>query len=132
MKVMIKIITFLLYVVKKSQKYDIIGRVKGGIPMNDKLSREEILHVAELARIKINEEEIEKYQVELKKILNDVEKINNVEGYDDDILISCWNEATSLRKDKESIMLNPKQVIENAPRHSGNYIEVPVVISEEA
>lgn len=132
MKVMTKIITFILYVVKKSEKYDIISKVKGGIPMNDKLSREEVLHVAELARIKINEEEIEKYQVELKKILNDVEKINNVEGYDDDILISCWNEPTSLREDKESIMLNPKQVIENAPRHSGNYIEVPVVISEEA
>ena len=25
-----------------------------------------------------------------------------------------------------------KTVVENAPRHSGNYIEVPVVISEEA
>ena len=42
----------------------------------EKLTREEVLHVAELARIKLSEEEIEKYQVELKKLLNDVEKIN--------------------------------------------------------
>ena len=27
-------------------------------------------------------------------------------------------------------MLNPKEVVEIAPRHSGNYIEVPVVISD--
>lgn len=27
-------------------------------------------------------------------------------------------------------MLNPKDVVENAPRHSGNYIAVPVVIGE--
>ena len=27
-------------------------------------------------------------------------------------------------------MLNPKRVVENAPKHSGNYIEVPVVITE--
>lgn len=100
--------------------------------MEDKLTREEVLHVAELARIKISEEEIEKYQIDLKKLLKDVEKINEVKGYDDEILIASWNEETKLRKDESKEMLNPKQVIENAPRHSGNYIEVPVVISEEA
>ena len=100
--------------------------------MEDKLTREEVLHVAELARIKISEEEIEKYQIDLKKLLKYVEKINEVKGYDDEILIASWNEETKLRKDEAKEMLNPKQVIENAPRHSGNYIEVPVVISEEA
>ena len=95
----------------------------------EKLTREEVLHVAELARIKLTEEEIEKYQVELKKLLNDVEKINEVKGYDDEILISCWEENTKLRKDEKGQMLNPKEVLENVPRHSGNYIAVPVVIS---
>ena len=95
----------------------------------EKLTREEVLHVAELARIKLSEEEIEKYQVELKKLLNDVEKINEVKGYDDEILISCWEENTKLRKDEKGEMLNPKEVLDNVPRHSGNYIAVPVVIS---
>ena len=31
-----------------------------------KLKREEVLHVADLARIELSEKEIEKYQVELK------------------------------------------------------------------
>lgn len=100
--------------------------------MEEKLTREEVLHVAELARIKITEEEIERYQVQLKQLLNDVEKINDVEGYDDEILIANWDEPTTLREDSSKEMLNPKEVVENAPRHSGNYIEVPVVISEEA
>ena len=56
----------------------------------DKLSKEEVLHVAKLARIRLTEEEIEKYQVELKKLLNDVEKINDVKGYDDEMLIATW------------------------------------------
>lgn len=98
--------------------------------MKDKLSKEEVLHVAELARISLTEEEIEKYQIELKELLNDVEKINDVKGYDDDILIACWSENTRLRKDEAEEMLNPKDVINVAPRHSGNYIEVPVVISD--
>lgn len=98
---------------------------------NTKLTKEEVLHVAELARIKITAEEIAKYQVELKKILDEVEKINTIEGYDDDILIAPWNDKTVPRKDTAGEMLDPKQVVKNAPRHSGNFIEVPVVISEE-
>jgi len=98
--------------------------------MEDKLTKEEVLHVAELARIAVTEEEIEKYQVELKKLLNDVEKVNDVKGYDDEILIAPWSNNTDLREDSEGEMLDPKEVLENAPRHSGNYIQVPVVIGE--
>ena len=95
----------------------------------NKLTREEVLHVARLARIELSEKEIEKYQVELKQLLDDVEKINDVKGYDDDILIACWENNAELRKDEPGEMLNPKEVLENAPRHSGNYIAVPVVIT---
>lgn len=98
--------------------------------MKEKLTKEEVLHVAELARISIDDKDIEKYQVELKQLLDEVEKINAVEGYDDDMMIAPWTERTVLREDKSSDMLNPKEVIENAPKHSGNYIEVPVVIGE--
>jgi len=104
--------------------------MKGVFSMEEKLTREEVLHVADLARISLTEEEIKKYQVELKKLLDDVEKINEVKGYDDDRLIACWENNTELRKDVPGSMLDPKEVVNNAPRHSGNYIEVPVVISE--
>lgn len=95
-----------------------------------KLGREEVLHVADLARIELSEKEIEKYQVDLKQLLDEVEKIKDVKGYDDDILIAPWSDETHLREDKEGEMLDPKKVIGNAPKHSGNYIEVPVVIAE--
>ena len=98
--------------------------------MEEKLTKEEVLHVAELARIDITDEEIEKYQVELKKLLNDVEKINDVKGYDDEIMIAPWSGNTTLRKDEKKEMLDPKEVLKNVPRHSGNYIQVPVVIGE--
>ena len=89
--------------------------------MNNKLTKEEVLHVAHLARIKVDDDEIEKYQVELKQLLDDVDKIKEVEGYD---------EERMTREDEPGEMLNPKEVLKNAPRHSGNYIEVPIVISE--
>ena len=98
--------------------------------MDNKLTKEEVLHVADLARLSLTEEEISKYQVELKELLSDVEKINEVMGYDDNILIACWEENTELRADLSGEMLDPKEVVNNAPSHSGNYIEVPVVIAE--
>ena len=98
--------------------------------MEDKLTKEEVLHVADLAKIKLTEEEIEKYQIQLKKLLNDVEKINEVIGYDDEILIAPWESNTIFRSDEAGTMLEASEVLKNAPRHSGNYISVPVVIAE--
>ena len=69
--------------------------------MTDKLSKEEVLHVADLARIKLTDEEVEKYQIELKKLLDDVEKINDVTGYDDDILINF--QINNLRAHEEGL-----------------------------
>ncbi len=98
--------------------------------MKDKLTREEVLHVADLARIEVTEEEIEKYQVQLKQLLNDIEKVNDVVGYDDDMMVAPWDDNTTLREDVVGEMLDPKRVVENAPGHTGNYIAVPVVIAE--
>lgn len=96
----------------------------------DKLSKEEVMHVAELAKLKLTEEEIEKYSIELKRILDDVEKINDVKDYDDEIIIAPFSKDATLREDIEGNMLDSKDVLKNVPRHSGNYIEVPVVINE--
>ena len=98
--------------------------------MKEKLTKEEVLHVANLARIKVDENEIEKYQVELKQLLNDVEKINEVEGYDEEILIAPWDQDADLRCDEVGKMLEKEEVLKNVPNHSGNYITVPVVIGE--
>ena len=98
--------------------------------MKEKLTKEEVLHVANLARIRVDEEEIEKYQVELKQLLNDVEKINDVIGYDEEMLIAPWDHNADLRCDETGDMLDKEAVLKNAPNHSGNYITVPVVIGE--
>lgn len=98
--------------------------------MEDKLTREEVLHVANLARIEIDEEEIAMYQLKLKQLLNEIEKINEVKAYDEEILICPTNNKCELREDKTGAMIEPKEALKNAPRNSGNYFQVPVVIGE--
>lgn len=98
--------------------------------MEDRLTKEEVLHVANLARIEIDEEDLEMYQVKLKQLLDEIEKINNIASYDEDMLICPTENKCELRKDAEGDMLDPKEALKNAPRKSGNYFQVPVVIGE--
>ena len=77
----------------------------------DKLSVEEVKHVAYLARLELTDAEIEKFRVQLKTLLN-------------------VNHDTVLRDDVEGEMLDYKTALMNAPRTNGNFVEVPVMIGE--
>ena len=96
----------------------------------DKLSKEEVLHVAHLARIDVSDKEIDEYSLELKELLNEVEKINNVEVEINELLISPVSEKAVLRKDENKSIITFEEVKKNAPRVDGNFVEVPVMINE--
>lgn len=96
----------------------------------DKLSREEVLHVAHLARISLTEEEIEKFRGELKVLMDDIDKIKDVKDYDDEMMYTPIEENTRLREDVVGDMLSAKEATINAPKKNGSFIEVPVMINE--
>lgn len=98
--------------------------------MKETLTKEEVLHVARLARIEVSDEEIDKYRVQLKELLNEVEKINDVKGYDESLMITPSFEEGKLRKDQCGQMISFQEFSKNAPKSSGNFIEVPVMIDE--
>ena len=62
------------------------------------LTREEVLHVAHLSRIGVNEKDIDKYKVQLKQIMNEIERINELD-VDGDILISPTDNKNVYRED---------------------------------
>lgn len=96
----------------------------------NKLSREEVLHVAHLARIKVTDEEIGKYQIDLKKLLDDVDKINDIEVETDELLVTPTTQEASLRNDQETRSIDFDEVKKNVPAVTGNFVEVPVMIGE--
>ena len=65
----------------------------------DKLTKEEVLHVAHLARIAVTEDEIEKYQKDLKKLLDEVDKIKEIEMEDNNLLVTPVSYQSTLRND---------------------------------
>ena len=96
----------------------------------EKLSREEVLHVANLAKIGLSEEEIEKYRVDLKKLMVEVDKIKDIKDFDEELMISPVEYNCDLRPDEEGKMLDYKTVMKNVPHSTGNFVEVPVMLNE--
>ena len=96
----------------------------------EKLSREEVLHVAYLARINLSEKDIEKYRVELKKLMDDIDKIKDIKDFDEDEMFSPVTSLCPLREDEPGQMLDYKEVMKNVPSKEGNFVEVPVMLNE--
>lgn len=96
----------------------------------DKLTKEEVLHVAHLARIRVTEEEIENYQVELKKLLDDVDKIKEIEVSDKELLVTPVNHESVVRSDSDTRRVEFNEIKKNVPACNGNFVEVPVMVNE--
>lgn len=94
-----------------------------------KVSREEILHIANLAQLELKEEEIEKYQTNLQEILNFANIVNNapVEGLD--ITIGANESKNVFRKDEVKIFENIDGLLENAPTQEQHMFKIPKVIN---
>lgn len=92
------------------------------------MTNEEVLKVAHLARVSIDDNEIEMYKGQLEAIMNEINKINEVEIIDDDIMISP---SSNINKYREDIPKKAKDdVLSNAPKTNGNYIQIKRFVNE--
>lgn len=94
------------------------------------LTKEEVLHVANLARIDVSEEEISDYQVQLKQLINEIDKIKNVEVNNDEILVTPVDHQTSMREDEQGLTTSFDEIKKNVPNTVGNFVEVVVMVNE--
>ena len=92
------------------------------------LSKEEVLHVAHLARIEITEEELEKYQKDLKLLFDEIDKIKDLNDFDEDKMFSpCEN---SFDKSSDMHKVESDNLLLNVPKKKGNFVEAPVMVNE--
>ena len=92
------------------------------------VSKEEILHIANLARLDLNENEVDKYIENLQDILNFANIVNNapVEGLD--ITIGA-NEAKNIfRKEEIKRFEDTESLLQNAETKEQNMFKIPKVI----
>ena len=93
-----------------------------------KVSKEELLHIANLAQLNLEENEVENYLDNLQDILNFADIINNAPAEDLDITIGS-NEAKNIfREDKVEVFEDNEALLQNAPSKEFNMFRVPKVL----
>lgn len=89
----------------------------------DELSREEVLHVAHLGKLYLTEDEIEKYKLQLKQIMDEINKIKELDVNRSDILISPSNNYNEF-SNYELKEIDREKILSNSVNRDGNFIEV--------
>ena len=98
--------------------------------MSDRLTDKEVMHVANLAKINISSEEIDKYAKDLKILLDEIEKIRDIEITTDDLLVTPVEHESILRDDNDTSSVDFNDIKKNIPAITGNFVEVPVMVNE--
>lgn len=94
-----------------------------------KISKEEILHIANLADLELEESEIEKYMLHLQDILNFANIVNNAPVENLDITIGANEKKNVFRKDEIKVFEDNEALLQNAPSKEQNMFKIPKVIN---
>jgi aspartyl-tRNA(Asn)/glutamyl-tRNA(Gln) amidotransferase subunit C len=89
------------------------------------LSRDQVLHVARLARLELTDDEVERYSGELSKVLDYIEKIEELDLTDVEPTSHVVDVENALRADEPRPSWPRDAVLEAAPDASDDGFRVP-------
>lgn len=93
-----------------------------------KLSREEVLHIARLARLGLTEEDVDKFGEQLSNILENFEILQQVDTGDVPPTAQSIALQNVMRDDEVTPSLPPEDILANAPRREGECFRVRAVL----
>jgi len=93
-----------------------------------KLNREEVLHIARLARVDLTEVEITRYSEQLSDLLEHFEVLRQVDTTDVPPTAQSIELRSVMREDRIEPSLPPEDVLANAPRREGDLFRVRAVL----
>ena len=95
-----------------------------------KISKVEVKKVAHLARLELNEDEINNHAGQLEKILEYIKQLEKIDTDD----VPCTTRAIEVknvfRKDENEIADCTEQLLELGPSREDKYFKVPKIINE--
>ena len=93
-----------------------------------KITREDVLHIEKLAKLKLSDDEIEKFSVQLSDILTYIEKLNELDTEGVEPTMNVVGKINALRDDTIKESLSIEDALLNAPEVEDNHFAVPRVI----
>ena len=93
-----------------------------------KLSRDDVLHIALLARLGLTEEEVNRLSEQLSNILENFEVLQQVDTSGVSPTAQSIALQNVVRDDEVTASLPPSQILANAPRKDGGFFRVRAVL----
>lgn len=94
------------------------------------VSKNDVEYVMGLARLNFTEKEKQSLVSDLNKILEYMEKLNELNTENTDIIVNPYFIENKLREDKVEKSTDLEITLKNAPQNLEEYIKVPKVIEE--
>lgn len=88
----------------------------------------DVEHIAELARLKFSNEELENFTSQLNQILEYVEKLNELNTDNVEPLSHPVEGVNAFRADELKPSINREEALKNAPDSDNEFFKVPKVI----
>lgn len=92
------------------------------------ITREEVRHVAELARLEFSEEEEERLSEEMSQILDYVDTLNELDTSGVRPMSHVLDITNVFREDEIESRIDREQALEAAPEADENHFQVPQVV----
>ena len=93
-----------------------------------KLTHEEVLHIALLARLGLTEAEVNRLKEQLSNILENFEVLQQVDTTDIPPTAQSIPLQNVLRDDEVVASLTPDEILANAPQQEGGFFKVRAVL----
>jgi len=94
------------------------------------ISREDVLHVADLARLHLSDEEVDRMQAQLSNILEAIETLRDVDTSHVGPTASVIQLENVMRGDVARPGLSREAALANAPLRDDPFLRVPTVLEE--
>jgi aspartyl-tRNA(Asn)/glutamyl-tRNA(Gln) amidotransferase subunit C len=94
------------------------------------ISREQVLHVARLARIELDDDDVEHYRGDLSSILDYVDKLGELDLAGVEPTTHAVELASRLRDDEVEQRISADAALGNAPDVETGHFRVPKVVEE--
>ena len=95
-----------------------------------KVNNKLIQDIANLSKLKFDDSAEEKMKADLEKMLDFVDKLNEIDTEGIDPLIYMSEEVNVLREDKVSEKISQEDALKNAPEKDSDYFKVPTVLKK--
>ncbi|GAA0440610.1 Asp-tRNA(Asn)/Glu-tRNA(Gln) amidotransferase subunit GatC [Agaribacter marinus] len=92
------------------------------------ISKDQVKHVAHLARLEVSEEEVEMFTEQLSSIITYAEQLNELDTSDVEPTTHVLDIKNVLRKDKPKKWITQEEAMKNAPDQQDGQYRVPSIL----